>query len=347
MRLYTRPGSPFIWYDVTVAGDRLRGSSKCTTRREAKVVVDALIAEARNRRGTADAWRLRELTGAYWNDIGQHRKSEIDIWRYLECLNDIIGPDKPVEELTTELLLDYRAKRRRHTTQGCSAVTVNRDLATLKAALNHAHTAYRKPLPEIAWKTLMVRENPWRTRYASAAEFARLLALSHPSLRPMLIAAVTTGLRRGSILTLQWHQVDMDGGIITLPTTKSGKPHRVQMTGPLRAALATLQPEADLRRGQVFDTTGWRSRWRSLRIKAAVPDLRFHDLRHTFASWARLGGADLQGLMEALDHSSIAMTMRYSNIKPATGSTAFDKVADLLTAQSTAQSPKKPRKSAI
>lgn len=342
MRLYTRPGSPFIWYDVSVAGHRLRGSSKCTTRREAKKVVDGLIAELQQRRGAGDEWRLRELTGAYWNDIGQHRKSEADIFRYLESLNDIIGGDKPVAEITTAVLLDYRAKRRRHTARGCSAVTVNRDLATLKAAFNHARTAYHKPLPEIAWKSLLVKENAWRTRYASAAEFARLLEHAHPALRPILIAAVTTGLRRGNILSLQWHQVDMDGGNITLGRMKSGKPHAVKMTGPLRAAMATLQPDAARRSGRVFDATGFRKRWDACRTAAKAPDLRWHDLRHTFASWARLAGADLQDVMEAMDHSSIAVTMRYSHVSPTASDSAFDKVASLLTAQTT-PAPKKKR----
>ncbi|MES2905050.1 MAG: site-specific integrase [Pseudomonadota bacterium] len=330
MRLYTRPGSPFIWYDVSVAGDRLRGSSKCKTKAEARRVVQALIEERRQRRGAADEWRLRELTGAYWNDIGQHRKSETDIFRYLEALHDIIGPDKPVAEIDTALLLDYRARRRSWSGTGCSAVTVNRDLATLKAAMNHAVTAYNKAMPQIAWKSLLVKENPWRTRYASAGEFARIVEHAHPALRPMIVAAVTTGLRRGNILKLQWHQVDMDGGNITLGTMKSGKPHAVKMTGPLRAALSTLQPDASQRRGRVFDTTNYRKRWDACRAAAKVPDLRWHDLRHTFASWARLAGADLQSLMDAMDHGSIAMTMRYSHITPASDSSAFDKVASLL-----------------
>ncbi len=350
MRLYTRTGSPFIWYDVTIAGDRLRGSSKCTTKAEARRVVQALIEARQQRRSVKDEWRLRELTGAYWNDVGQHRKSEEDIFRYLTALNDIIGQDKPVSQIDTALLLDYRARRRNWSKTGCTAVTVNRDLATLKAAMNHARETYGKPVPTIAWSRVMVKENPWRTRYASAGEFARIVEHAHPSLRPMIVAAVTTGLRRGNILKLQWHQVDMDGGNITLGMMKSGKPHAVKMTGPLRAALATLQPDASQRRGPVFDTKNWRKRWDQCRTAAKVPDLRWHDLRHTFASWARLAGADLQGLMEAMDHSSITVTMRYSHVTPTANSSAFDKVAELLQAdtmaRSSARSGKKARQSA-
>lgn len=332
MRLYTRANSPFIWYDVTVAGDRLRGSSKCTGTREARAHVNALIADRLARRGVADEWRLREITGAYWQDNARHRAGAHNIWHYLTCLNTIIGPDVPMRDLTTATLINYRARRRGHSARGCSAVTVNRDLATLRAAINHAVDAYAKTPPAIAWKRVMVRENPWRTRYASADEFARLVTHAHPDLRPLLVAAVTTGLRRANLVSLEWHQVDLAGGIITLPKTKSGRAHAVTITGPLRAALASLAP-ADTRHGKVFDCTNFRKRWQELRIAAQVPDLRWHDLRHTFASWARLAGADLQSLMEALDHSSIMVTMRYSNVTPHGAGGAFARVAELMAGQ--------------
>jgi integrase len=346
MRLYRRPGSPFVWYDVTVAGDRLRGSSKCTNDREARRVVNALVEERRARRGIKDDWRLRELTGAYWNDIGQHRRSSENIFHYLSALNDLIGPDVPVMDITAATLVAYRARRRSYSKRGCSAVTVNRDLATLKAAMRHARDVYAKPVPVIAWKQLLVKENPWRTRYASPDEFAALLKHAHPGLRPILIAAVTSGLRRENILQLQWHQVDMIGGNITIPTTKSDKPHAVKITGPLRAVLATLAPNEADRRGRVFDSTGWRKRWERCRRDAGVPDIHWHDLRHTFASWARLAGADLQALQQAMNHGSLAMTMRYSHITPAAVEGTFDKVAALLTAQSTAQNSENPAKTA-
>jgi integrase len=61
-----------------------------------------------------------------------------------------------------------------------------------------------------------------------------------------------------------------------------------------------------------------------------VEDFRFHDLRHTFASWARQAGADIADICEALGHASISMTMRYAHIKPDEHLTAFDRVSDSL-----------------
>lgn len=66
-------------------------------------------------------------------------------------------------------------------------------------------------------------------------------------------------------------------------------------------------------------------------MKAAqLEDFKFHDLRHTFGSWARKAGADLLAIREAMDHSNIAMTMRYAHVDPDTEITAFDRAAATL-----------------
>ena len=273
-------------------------------------------------------WRLRDITGTYWAEVGKWKASHDAIFGYFCALNDLIGPDRLVRDIDTACLLDYRARRRGR--DGCSAVTVNRDLAMLRAAFNHARDAHGQPMPAIAWKRVMVRENPHRVRFASADEFARLLDVAHASIRPMLIMAVTTGLRRANILDLEWHQVDMAAGLITIPRTKAGRAHIVRMVGPLRGALATIAPDPDGRRGRVFDVTNWRRRWRDARAAADIVDLRFHDLRHTFASWARQAGTDIADLKDAMDHSSVSVTMRYAHIHPTQQVTAFDRVAKLL-----------------
>jgi integrase len=88
----------------------------------------------------------------------------------------------------------------------------------------------------------------------------------------------------------------------------------------------------------VFVRTGFRRRWANATKAARLDDVRFHDLRHTFASWARIAGADLATIKEAMDHSHISVTMRYAHINPQTHRTAFDAAADMLNAaQSTAQ----------
>jgi integrase len=72
-------------------------------------------------------------------------------------------------------------------------------------------------------------------------------------------------------------------------------------------------------KGYVFGSRNWnsfRSAWESALVAAGIEDLRFHDLRHTFASWLIQRGRTLREVQEALGHQTITMTMRYSHLAP-------------------------------
>jgi integrase len=88
----------------------------------------------------------------------------------------------------------------------------------------------------------------------------------------------------------------------------------------------------------VFDTTNFRRRWQNAVKRAGLENFRFHDLRHTFASWARMSGADLADICEALGHSNISVTMRYAHIEPAQHKTAFDRISEMVWSHSESQS---------
>lgn len=354
MPVYKRKGSPFWWYSFSVEGVRFRGSTGETRERKAQLVEAEEYKKAADRRTHADAWRLREVLGVHWSEHARDLDSAGDIFFHFELLSECLGRDLPIADLTNAKLLDYRAARRGGGIKATDAMldnrptawkrrmvtdsghiravapqTVNRDLAHLQAAMNWASDVHGKAMPNIAWKRLKVKEAPHRIRFAAAKEFADLMQAAHEKLRPIILTAVTTGLRRSNIFELQWHQVDLDGGTITIPDTKGGEPHLVTIAPPLRAALATTPPRA--RKGKVFDTTNHKRRWQAAMKAAGLVDFRFHDLRHTFASWARQNGADLADICDALGHSSVAVTQRYAHIQPDTATTAFDRVAALLT----------------
>ncbi|OJY65490.1 MAG: hypothetical protein BGP16_12745 [Sphingobium sp. 66-54] len=259
-------------------------------------------------------------------------------------MTEVFGADTLVMDITNAMILDFRARRRGGNIplddrpgRPVAAQTVNRDLAYLQAALNHMRDVHGQPFPALAFKRLRVPEPEHRVRFAAAEEFERLMTAAHASLRPIILTAVTTGLRRGNILAMKWHQVDLAGGTITIPRSKGRKPIIARFGAPLRAALA--RTPADGRTGPVFDTTNFRRRWAAALKDAKMVDFRFHDLRHTFGSWARQNGADLADICEALAHSSVSVTMRYAHVKPIGQTTAFDRVSALLT-------PKKKRKRA-
>jgi Phage integrase family len=124
--------------------------------------------------------------------------------------------------------------------------------------------------------------------------------------------ALFTGLRRGEVLDLTWERVDRARGVIVLDVTKSGKRREVPLNSRADAVLARRGSKSS---GLVFGTRKWdrfRSAWECAVDRAKLVDFHFHDLRHTFASWAVQRGARLQEVKDLLGHHSLAMTLRFS-----------------------------------
>jgi integrase len=337
MSLYRRKGSPSWWYDFTVDGARFRGSTGAEGKREAKAVEDERKAEARKRPRYSANWKLRYIFGAYWNDHAVGLPSAKTIEYQLAELSDGLGRDTLATKLTAAMLIAYRAKRRG---KGLSDASINREFVLLRAALNHAAGVHHQAVPKLDWGKLKVKEPPGRVRFLEFEEYARLLDLAHPAIRPVMICAATTGLRKGNILALDWMQVQLGSRMIQV-LMKGNRRHGVRIVPQLMAVLsATPQTE---RKGKVFDGTNFEKRWRTALKDAGITDFKFHDLRHTFASWARQNGADIADVSEALGHTTVQMTMRYAHIKPDAQDTAFDRVSAALTAQSTSHRLQKAR----
>jgi integrase len=188
-------------------------------------------------------------------------------------------------------------------------------------------------IPALAWSRIKLPEPPNRIRFLSRDEYAFLLSVCDPELQKLVKMAVATGLRKANLLYLDWREVDLSSSRITV-AVKGDHMHSVRLTSEARAALATVTD----RRGKVFDTTNFRRRWQNAVKRAGLENFRFHDLRHTFASWARMSGADLADICEALGHSNISVTMRYAHIEPAQHKTAFDRISEMVWSHSESQS---------
>lgn len=336
MSLYRREGSPFWWFSFTVNGVRFRGSTGETEKRAARLIEEDERHRARMQANRPKVWPLRQVLGTYWNEKGQFQKGHATVFKQFECLSDIIGANTPIDEIDAPKLIDYRAKRRAKPPKGrkIEARTVNRDFAMLKAAMIHCQKLHGQPVPVIEWSQLKAKEAPWRKRFLSFEEWDAIRA-AEPSIVPIVLCAVTTGLRKANVLALDWSQVKLDRRAIIL-RAKGNKEIVIRISPALMAALSTTAPEH--RKGKVFDTTNFRRRWARALKTAGVADFRFHDLRHTFASWARQAGADIADVCEALHHSSISMSMRYAHVKPDAAVTAFDRVSATVLSQSSSQS---------
>jgi integrase len=165
------------------------------------------------------------------------------------------------------------------------------------------------------------KEPEGRLRWLTEDEATRLLAACRKSRNTALADLVEfclfTGLRQGEALGLTWDRVDRSRGVVRLELTKSGR--RREVPPGLNADAVLARRWTDGAKGYVFGSCKWnsfRSAWEAALAAAGIESFRFHDLRHTFASWLVQRGRTLKEVQEALGHQTITMTMRYSHLAP-------------------------------
>jgi integrase len=150
-------------------------------------------------------------------------------------------------------------------------------------------------------------------------EEALLAACDHDDrrhIRPIIVCAIDTGMRLGEILKMQWSQISLDERIIRIPRehTKTGQPRIVGITKRLCAELLTVAQ----RLGDSGSVFGRRSSpkqsWATAVKLAGLKNLRFHDLRHTFASRMASAGVEMMHVSRLLGHADLSMTFRYTNL---------------------------------
>lgn len=160
-----------------------------------------------------------------------------------------------------------------------------------------------------------------RVRYLQPTELRALIEICPEWLRPIVALAVTTGMRRSEIINLRWLDVDLEHARILLPQTKNGDGRIVYLNETAQTVLSSLPlttPRNPL--SPVFPgITGGQVTvaFRRACTKAKISDFRFHDLRHTMASWARMGGADIHTVATLLGHKDLRMAARYQHLSPA------------------------------
>ena len=322
--LYRRRGSPHWWIRYSDANGRImRESSGTSEKKLARAILGkkkTLVAEGRHLdKKQVLKTTFYELCTQYWQLWGQHKRMKglsnmIEIWK--QSFGNV-----PLEELTQKRVEQFLTWGMESEKRNWSSATRNRHLTMLKAMFNkgkewelamHNSAAGIKPL----------RENGARIRFLDIVEIRALLEAADDEFRPILIAALHTGMRRGEILNLRWEDVNLKNRIITVQESKSGKKRMIPIDDTLYGTLRLLPSR--FHRGYVFPLPGkperrwqdFRKRFASAVKKAGIKDFRFHDTRHTFASHLVMNGVDIKSVQELLGHASLAMTMKYAHLAP-------------------------------
>ena len=216
----------------------------------------------------------------------------------------------------------------RHQGRSRSDATVNRYVASLSAMFTFAVNEWEWVDKNPCSKLKKLREGSGRTRFLIQDEPSSLLTacraeVEHPELELIVLIAMTTGMRRGEILNLRQSDIDRKRGRILIRESKNGDSRSVPLVSQVQSVLNALSTVTSIRRDALlFPQPGTNSEkplvidrlWQRARAAAELTDFRFHDLRHTAASYLAMEGAGLREIADILGHKTLAMVKRYSHL---------------------------------
>ena len=167
-------------------------------------------------------------------------------------------------------------------------------------------------------KVEMCQEPPGRERYLESHEIDKLLQEAAEHLRPIITIALYTGMRKGEILSLTWSDIDFDLNQIHVKHSKNGDLRRIPMSKEVVDVLRCLckNQESVFTHCDGSPVKCIKTGFEAAVKRAKIEDFSFHDLRHTFASYMVMNGAELLTVSRILGHKGINMTLRYAHLSP-------------------------------
>jgi integrase len=201
-----------------------------------------------------------------------------------------------------------------------SSATVNRMRAALSAVFRFAideGLLKRNPVEGVRGKT----ENNKRVLYLTDEERAALLEACRKSqwerLQLLVLMALMTGARQGELLNLRWQDIDFTARTAYLEKTKNGERRVITLPHPIiEALMAFRQATGLIFPGEKYPHKpyNFRKHWNNALLKAGITNFRFHDLRHSAASYLAMGGASLLEIADVLGHKNLETTRRYAHL---------------------------------
>ena len=315
----------------TVKGVRVRQSAGTADRAEAERF------EARLKNDLWNQQRLDKKPSRIWQDAVANwmvakqskRSFDYDLMK-LEWLEPYFN-DKPLEEITTSLIEQTLDKR------GVSDATRNRYVAVVRGVLKRAHhLGWIASVPVIEKR----KEHPATPRFLTSEEAQTLIEkLSTPRrqhLADMATFALATGMRESNVTGLLWKNVNIEQKYVFVEAERY-KGKRTFRAPLNEVAINVLKSRVGLHPTHVFSYRGKpvkkanREGFKTAKTEAGLPWLRWHDLRHTWASWHVMAGTPLAVLKELGGWSDLTMVMRYAHLAPDFAEQYAGNVAQNLT----------------
>ena len=239
-----------------------------------------------------------------------------------------------LDETTAKDVERYKAEK---VGQGYSPKTVNLHLLVLHKLFQTAidwEVLERNPVSRVA--RLKDRKEKWS--FLTLEEGEKFLAAVPTAWKPLFLCAIRTGMRQGEILALRWKDVDFKRRAITVDNslfegklypTKSYGRREIRMTSDLLEALLALRNNGSVYVFPAQDGSPLHRKTLNRPLAAAnrgsgVKRIRFHDIRHSFASQMVMAGVPIKTVQEILGHADLKMTLRYAHLTPETRAEAIE-----------------------
>lgn len=309
----------------TATFDKLTLAKDWVARTETKIKDGKYFSEIQARKHFV--W---EMIDRYKQTVLIHKKRIRQDWNsQLDWWNDKIGKYS-LADVTPSLISQMRdilLKENGSRGKPRSNATINRYLTTLQCVFSIAVKEWELLEVNPFFRVKKLQEPRGRVRFLSEDERERLLEecpkASNPYLYPAVIVALSTGARKMEVLSLKWADVDLDNERAILHDTKNGERRSLNLLGEVKRLVEGLYkikrkkdiyvfPSLDGKKP--FDIT--RS-WKKAVKDAGVEDFRFHDLRHTTASYLAMKGKSSGEIAEVLGHKTLQMVKRYSHLSDA------------------------------
>lgn len=335
--VYTRPDRKGYWISWKDAqGKRRWRKTYAKTLAEARRLRSAELIRAEQSKALGFAPPGQELFKEVSSRFLQYQKPRLSSRAYVRQKGIVdlhldkffTGPIAQIRRVDVQRYITLRAPK-------VSAYSLQKEINTLKHLLSLA--VQWEIIPLSPAQGIKVPKAPaGRIRYLQPTEFRALLEKSPAWLRPIIALAVSTGMRRGEILSLRWLDIDFKNGRLLLPQTKNGEGRIVYLNNTAKNALNSVLGDAEPKpTSRIFQSL--KPEWVSVAFQrcckaAGIHDFRFHDLRHTAASWMRMNGSDIHTVAQLLGHKDLRMAARYQHLSPQYLADAVSKL-DLVLVQ--------------
>lgn len=315
MSLYKRKGSPYWWVRFTHNGRRVQQSAGTADKAKAEQYHDRLKSSLweQDRLGVKPSRNWNEAV-VKWLHETSHKATHANDIAKLRWLDKYLG-GRPLGQITRDEIGRIGDIKVRES----SGATANRTLALIRAILRRA--CYEWEWIDKAPKVRMFKERKRRVRWITRVEAERLLSFLPAHQADMARLALCTGLRQSNVAGLEWSQIDMQRRVAWVhpDQAKARKaipvPLNDEAVEVIRRQLGKHQIRVFTFKGEPLCTINTRAWKRALR-KAGITEFRWHDLRHTWASWHVQAGTPLHELQELGGWESAEMVRRYAHLAP-------------------------------